>query len=337
MMDIKKVLAGLGAVLFVITGIAALFLFNIERRAFSSQTYKTAFERQNLYERMPAILAGALYTSIGQGGNADPYLKALTVQDWENSISNLLPPDDLKALSDGTLDSVFDYLNNKTDSVVIPIAPIKSQLAGPQGAAVVMQIIAAQPECTVEQLVQMGLGFLGGDIALCKPPPELMGLVAPAIESQLQLMTNTIPDEITLITNTKSGTPEDPRLKLNQSRLLMKITPVLPILFLLGILAFAVRSLLDWLKWWGWPFLATGLTATFIAFIGAPILGLAMQGVISSQIGFLPPILISALQETVNAVSREMLGPVVIQGLTLAALGLGMVGSEYYLSRKNTK
>lgn len=335
-MDIKKLLAGVCAVLFVITGVAALFLFNIERRAFSVETYKTAFEKQNLYERMPAILAGALYTSIVQDANSDPYLKALTEDDWENSISSLLPPEDLKALSIGTLGSVFAYLNNQTNSVIIPLAPIKNQLAGPQGAEVVMRIIAAQPDCTMEQLMQMGLGFFSGDIALCKPPEEMMGLVAPLVESQIQTMAIAIPDEVTLVSSEKSRTPEDPRLKLNQTRSLMKLMPILPILFLIGILVFAVRSLVDWLKWWGWPFLVTGLIVILMSLIGAPILGLIMRGVILTQVGFLPPILISALHETVSAVSQEILRPVVIEGLILAVLGLGMILVAGYLVKKQS-
>jgi len=48
-----KFIAGICAVLFIITGVMALVLFNIERKAFSSTTYKQAFENQNLYARMP--------------------------------------------------------------------------------------------------------------------------------------------------------------------------------------------------------------------------------------------------------------------------------------------
>ena len=42
--------------------------------------------------------------------------------------------------------------------------------------------------CTAEQLLQLGLGLLGGDIKLCNPPEELTGLATPLIESQLQVM-----------------------------------------------------------------------------------------------------------------------------------------------------
>jgi len=72
-MDIfRKIIAGICAVLFVISGVIALFAFNIESKAFNSATYKQAFENQNLYERMPEILANALHTSIAENVNAPP-------------------------------------------------------------------------------------------------------------------------------------------------------------------------------------------------------------------------------------------------------------------------
>ncbi|MCK7480869.1 MAG: hypothetical protein M0C28_29395 [Candidatus Moduliflexus flocculans] len=122
----------------------------------------------------------------------------------------------------------------------------------------VNRIINAQPDCTLEQLLQMGMGFFSGDIALCKPPEEMMGLIAPMIESQLQFVTTAIPDQVVLVSTENSDSQGDPRIRLNGARLVMKWSPILPILFLVTLTALAVRSLPDWLKWWGYPFLAIG-------------------------------------------------------------------------------
>ena len=82
---------------------------------------------------MPGILAEVLTTAIAQNPLASTYLKSFTVQDWEAAISALIPPEELKALANSTLDSTFDYLNSRTDSVVISLLPFKSRLAGPGG------------------------------------------------------------------------------------------------------------------------------------------------------------------------------------------------------------
>jgi len=73
-----KFLAGVCAVLFIITGVLALLFFNVERKAFSSATYKQAFEEENLYERMPQVLAIALSTSLAEKERASAFLKLLT-------------------------------------------------------------------------------------------------------------------------------------------------------------------------------------------------------------------------------------------------------------------
>jgi len=183
-------LAGICAILFIASSVIALLLFNIERKAFSSETYKRAFEDQKLYERMPGVLAISLSTSLAETGNANPLLNLLSAEDWERSITTLLPPDELKAITDQVLDSTFDYLNGKTDSAVISLLPIKGRLNSEAGVQAVTGLLQAQPDCTTEQLLQIGISALtGGDIVLCNPPAEVMGLMTPLIGSQLQFMT----------------------------------------------------------------------------------------------------------------------------------------------------
>jgi hypothetical protein len=330
-----KLFAAICAVLFVISAVIILLLFNIERKVFSSETYKQAFENQRLYERIPAMLASTLTTSIAQNPNAIPLLKALTVENWQVSLTTLLPPEELKALADNTLDSTFDYLNGKTDSAVISLVPIKTHLAGESGLQVVRQFLSLQPACTPEQLSQMALGLLGGQITLCNPPEEAMGLMAPFIQTQLQAMTTIIPDQIAFIPGVNSNTPNDPRSKLDLIRSAIKLTPFIPILFLFGIAVFAVRTLRDWLIWWGWPFLLAGASSVLIGLLGSPLIGWILQLLIQNQgTIFIPPVLAASIGETTSAVARLMLAPVVAEGFILALLGLGMVVASLFISRQ---
>lgn len=315
------------AIMFVITGVLALLFFNIERKAFSAETYKQAFERQQLYDRIPGILADVLITTIAQNPQASTYLKSFTVQDWQSAISTLIPPEELKALANSTLDSTFDYLNSRTDSAVISLLPFKSHLAGPAGVESILQLLRARPTCTVDQIIELTFAAIsGGDLIFCNPPPEAVQIVRPLIESQLQFITLGFPDQITLISTQQGGTPEDPRLNLKITRTIMQITPLFPMVFLLGLTIFAVRSLIDWLKWWGLPFLFTGLISFLIAVPGASLVGFIIQWLLERQAaGLIPPVLLSTLRETVSAVAREILSPVAIVGLALAAMGLIMV------------
>lgn len=327
-------LAGVCAIFFVITGVLALLFFNIERKAFSAETYKQAFEKLQLHDRMPVILSDVLTTAIAQNPLASTYLKSFTAQDWESAISVLVPPEELKALANSTLDSIFDYLNGRTNSAVISLLPFKSHLAGPAGVQAVLQLLRRQPTCTVDQILQMTLAILGGkNVIFCNPPPEAVEIVRPVIESQLQFLIVAFPNEITLISTPGIGAPNDPRTNLRIARAIMQVTPLFPMIFLLGLTILAVRGLMGWLSWWGWPFLLTGVASLLIALPGAFLVGFVIQWILESQVGrFLPPILLSTLRETISAIAAEILIPVTFIGFALAGVGLLMVLVAAFLS-----
>jgi hypothetical protein len=229
-------------------------------------------------------------------------------------------------MTDQTLDSAFDYLNFQSNSVVISLLPIKATLAGDGGMNVVRDFLRTQPDCSLEQLTQMGLGLLSGNIALCNPPEEAIGFFAPFIQSQLQTITATFPDQIALVPGTESGTPNDPRLKLQWVRSGIVFSPFFLFLLLLAIAVFAVRSFRDLMVWWGWPLLITGGLAAMIALVGTPLIGAVLQLIIQIYgAAFLPPLLASAIAETASAVAGQMLVPVILQGFVLAAIGLMMI------------
>ncbi|MBN2117520.1 MAG: hypothetical protein JW730_13165 [Anaerolineales bacterium] len=314
------------AVLFVISSVLVLLLFNIERKAFSSETYQQAFENQGLYQRMPAILGTTLTTYIAENGSAVPFLQVLTAEDWQNSITLLIPPEELKQMGNHALDATFDYLNGRTNSATISLLPVKAHLAGEAGLQIVLQILRRQPACTTEQLTQMALGLFGGQVVLCNPPEEALGLMMPFVQTQLQSMVAVFPNEVTLIPGTASDTPDDPRLKLNAVRSAIKLTPLIPAILLFGIAVFAVRSLVDWLTWWGWSFMFAGGASVLVGLFGSPLVGGILGFVIQNQgARLIPPILASSIAETAGAVAGEMLTPVVIQGFIPGLIGLGMV------------
>ena len=320
MQTLGKFIAG------IITGVMALLFFNIERKAFDSTTYKQAVENQNLYARMPSILANTLSATILQNQNTPTFIKTLTLTDWEAAVSSMLPPGEVKAITDDALDSVFDYINRRTDSVAISIIPLKSRLIGPSGVEVIKQVLRVQPPCTTDQLQAIAIGFLsGGDIILCSPPEDVLTLLTPVIESQIQVLTVAVPDEVTLIPRILSGTPNDPRLRLNNVRLLMLISPLLPVAFLMGITIFAVRSLKDWFIWWGWPVFITGTSALVVALLGSPTIGFIVSRFMQIQAaGLIPPSLLAIMQETASSVTGEILKPVMLEELILVVIGLTM-------------
>ena len=338
MRSIAHVLAAGCAILFVISAVLVLLAVNIQAQVFSADTYKQAFEEQRLYERMPAILATTITGNVAENASALPFLQLLTPEDWQNNIVLLLPPDDLRAMANQALDSTFDYLNGRSNSVVITLVPVKAHLAGESGVQLVLQILRRQPACTAEQLTQMALGLFGGQIALCNPPEQALGIMLPFIQTQVQSMSAVFPNELTLVSPALNGTAADPRTELNTVRSIVRFTPFVPLLLLLAIAAFAVRTLVEWLTWWGWPLMFAGGASALIGLLGSPVIGGILRVLIQTQRFFpLPPAFASLIAETASGVAQQMLIPVLVQGLILGVLGLAMVIFAFLLSHRHTE
>ncbi|MBK6646489.1 MAG: hypothetical protein IPG44_12235 [Anaerolineales bacterium] len=329
----KKTLAITFAVLFVVTAIAAILLFNFDRRAFTAETYQRAFAREDFYNKIPALMAQALVSPDADTSQLPPVMQGMSAEAWENFIRALLPPDTLKAMGDGVLNSTFAYINMQTDQVTVDLRAVKTSMAGETGAQAVLSLISAMPDCTAEQIARASINlFTGGQIEFCNPPAELLPLITPVIRAQLQFAAAIIPDEMTLIT---APLQNDPRQRLQATRFMMRLSPILPIFFLLALTLLAVRTLNDWLKWWGIPTLVAGLLTFIMGLLGAPVIGSVITSILSNRMPtYLPEFLSSFTGDFASAMVRALLVPVIWQGLVLLLIGGAMTGF-YYLSRKS--
>jgi hypothetical protein len=323
----KSILAGICVFLFIVSGFTALLLFNVERKAFSADTYKQAFKEQGVYDDPAGLFEDmAMNYAVGPNG-ALGILSILNKDDLKIVITALLPPQDLEVLTNGFLDSIFNFLNGKTDSVTVSLKSVKQNLTGEPGLRSVTQILQSKPDCTSSQLMQMGLGmlFTDGGMTLCKPPDELMELVTPVIESQLQLMAGSLPDELSVDPGGQVGSSNDFRPLLSKLRTFMKLSLLLPLFLLLAITFLAVRTLEEWLRWWGIPFLVTGILGTATVFVTIPLIP-SMLGTIFLQGGFTMPVAIQELIRNVaDSLTREILKPAAIQSIALTLTGALMV------------
>ena len=129
--QIKKGFAMLCAVLFVLTAMPALLFFNLDRYAFSAETYQLALANEQFYNRFPAKLAESLASYTSNTGNLPVVIQGLSAPDWEAFLRALLPPEELKLVSDQALRSIFDYLNGNTDTAQVSLAPLKGPAQPP--------------------------------------------------------------------------------------------------------------------------------------------------------------------------------------------------------------
>ncbi|MBI3738415.1 MAG: hypothetical protein HY258_05155 [Chloroflexi bacterium] len=111
--------------------------------------------------------------------------------------------------------------------------------------------------------------------------------------------------------------------------------PIIPLIFLLGATLFVVRSLMDWLKWWGWPLLIVGILGVLIGFLSAPLTRLLLPNLLNSRMPtFMPASMVKTTSDLAGSVIYEILKPFGWESLLLAVIGLGMILYAAYTLRK---
>lgn len=332
METLRKSIAAFCAISFIFTAVASLFLFNFDQRAFTPETYQRAFARGDFYNKLPAVMADAITSS---GADQSGFPRVMQGREaWESFFRALLPAEVLQTMGDDVLNSTFAYFNMETDAVFLNLAPLKASLASETGVQAVMSLLGTLPACDLFQIGQMTLNlFSSGQIELCSPPADLHPLITPIIQGQLQVAAAAIPNQVAII----SAPPQnDLRQRLETARLFMRISPLLPISLLLGVLIFGVRSLRGWLNWWGIPLALTGVIAFVMALLGRPVFGEIFQRILLAQMPkFLPVILSDYASDLASAMVQTLLSPVMWQGLALAFFGTGMAGAGYLLKMKS--
>ena len=336
-MDIlKKILGFIFAILFISTAVPALFLFNFDRRAFTAELYQKTFAREDFYDKLPAVMAEAVITTTADQNQFPIVLRGMSQDGWEAFFRTVLPQETLKAMGDDILSSTFAYLNRKTDSVQLSLSPLKVSMISDTGVQAVFTLLKTQPDCTLLQIGQMTLNlFTKSELQLCNPPEETVPLLTPVVQGQMQVVSLAIPDQITLIS---APLENDPRVKLQTARIVMRFSPIIPLAFLMLMTIFAVNSLKSWLGWWGFPFFITGGVASVMSLSGAPIFGAVLERILINRMPeYLPTILLDYTSDLAAAMLKALLNPVLWQGLVIALVGFVMALASFFIKSNQQK
>jgi len=325
-----RVLAILLAVLFVATTIAALTLFNVERSAFDPRTYRRALTQAHFYQQTPAVLGNLLARNLGP--TAPLFAKSITAEQWQALIEALLPEAQLRSIGEEAIGQILRYIDGEVQTPSLSLLPLKQSLAGPRGLAAVMKLIQSQPPCTPQQIANL-LAALTQE--LCSPPREVLDMFRPVIQAQLQSVATTIPESIPLMANPLRDSPGALWQRLRLVRLVMRLSPLVPLALLFGITLLVVRSLRGWLLWWGWPFLLAGLPSAWLGFSGASFLRVPLESQLIQPLGSrLSTEAVRLGREVLMAILRQILTPIGWEGLAVASVGAAMIAAAFLIARR---
>ncbi len=331
---IARLIAVFLAMLFIVSALASLILFNIERQAFNPAIYKKALAGSDFYQQFPLLLGDLITKNLGN--SAPVFMRRLTPAQWKNLVETLLPQEQVQTMTDEMINQVFAYLNGETQTPMISLLALKQSLAGPGGLNAALTILRAQPDCTLQQIAAIIASLNAGE--LCNPPKAVLELFQPAIQTELQITASAIPDEIEIIPNAGSPAQQAALKFLRLMRLISRLSPLIPLALLFGVTMLAVRSLKSWLAWWGWPLMLTGLPGMFIGFSGAPLFRAMAERSLSKNLTIsLPLEVVNSIRSLADAALREMLRPAGWESLAMFIIGLLMAIAAAILAYQEKK
>lgn len=334
-----KFIAAVCAILFVFAAGVALIFFNAEKRLFNESLYAQALEKQNFYQRFPAIAAETLASAPQEGESLSAVRSMLTIvpaEQWEAALRALLPTEVSKPMTEEALASIFAYLDGESETASVSLAGFKARMNDPASAQALVEILRTQPDCTLDQLAEMTFSAIAGNpkLIFCNPSEDALGLMQPLIQSGLANASAGVPDVVTLISE-ENVSGQDALESLRAARSLMRLSPVVPALLLVLIAIFAARSWKEFLAWWGLPLLLGGIFGAVASASIVPIFEQSFAATIMPRIpASMPESMREILGGLVSSVMEGLATPILIQSIVMAGIGVAMLIAAGLVGRR---
>ena len=344
---LARFLAVVLAAAFVVATVAVVFVRPFGTRLLAPQAYKDVLREKQVAERLPELAAEMLAKGIANcGGPAKPgagetagdfsgFLSGFEQADLETLIGAALPADYVRGQLDGAIDQFFGYVNSDAarPSVKLSLVDLKRRLSGGVLEDAYVKVLQTKPPCTEAPA--------GLPVACC-PPAERLPEVRERFREMIAPAVKEMPDSVDLFAVRDGGQADRVFAMVGQVRGRLRIYAtlarwgwVVPVVLLLGVAVFGVRSLRGLLLWWGVPCLIAGGVAVMCALPGAALGDLFFQWLIKPQLpAEVPAEAVEAVFGVAMAVVQVVLGAALRTATYLAFGGGAAVVLSFFLKSK---
>ena len=353
-----KITAILLTILFVITGVFAILIYNTAKLAFDPNVYKQALSSTGIYQRLPELLGEQIVYSLKRNPciqnpiacsqeqlNAAPaYLSSVDTTEWELVLSGLIDSDWFKLQMESVIDQVLIFISTpgQTLQLDISLVELKTRLGGEEGYQAILNLLNSLEPCTFGDLINLPTAILNTDdpvnLPLCRPSESVLTLSENAIRDSLKVIADKLPNNTSsLIGNTMPGVESGlavTQRSLQLLRTLARLSPILPLCLLLIITLLVVRNLESFLKWWGIPI----VSIAGLVFVCSLMLTPVVRTFVSTRVNVigLAPGWIDAIRDAILQATLSFRNLLNLQAGILLAVGcLMLFASALVRSRSN--
>ena len=338
MQVLRKVIAILAVIAFLLTAVFALFAANLARVVTDRQMVINAITETGGLEEWTRQQAPRLFSRLVQEQIERAGLPSIPLDDelLAAAASKLIPASWMEAQTARVVNAVYDYLETGDPAAAVvrlDAQPLLAQLEGDAGRQLATLVIGTLPPCSAEDVGALLQGLTGGgEIPACIPPgvsqdvlaDQAHQMITRSIQQNPQLVAAASGVEIPLLQNVPPARLEQLQ-RLRQAYLLASRwawTLWLPPLFALLLIALAaIRSRRTLGLWWGWPLLLAGGGALLLAWL------ISANAAAASLIPGGP--LASVLAGVWQRLSQLWLGRVYWQAGLMFGLGLILLLTSY--------
>jgi hypothetical protein len=272
-------------------------------------------------------------------------IEFLDIDDWRTIRWEVLTDEMLADWVSVSVDGTYAWIDSEDHIPMITwdLQELINRVDSEHGTKAITVAYDALPPCTDEQITdfknRLDAAPPGTKVLynLCEfPDPWHADQFSDYIESLSDLVTNVpaqlaLTEELSRIEDTQGVGPEIIKGQLRLIRTLMTWAPLIPVLFLVLILVFAVRSLRGLGRWWGIPLTLGSLLALLGALVyRPPIIWFLGAGPLSE----VPPLIRDEASTGILQLAVEAFRPLLWQSLVITLIGLALIVVSFVVKEK---
>jgi len=342
-----KMIALILAIALVISLIATLVGFNVERLLLDPIVLKSLLQENQIYsDVLPQLFQGLIRFGISDQAPTDSRtmlenaVEHLTDDDWIELVNILISADWTQLQVEGAIDALFAWLEGEQAGLRydLDLGLLKQRFDQEAKDQIAERLVASWPECLeqdIKVIVELSAGEISQEIPLCQPAGRYASFRQPVIASVSSFLdglfqTTELPDQLVFEPGGIDG-ERMVRIQRYFSRLQVgaRWSPLI-ILALMGLILLAVRSWAAGFRWWSIPLVVGGLLSLSLALIAE----MASQALILPFAFSLPEAVTTALVTIIHLIFNPISKAIMIQAAVITGVGLSMYAGSHLLARR---